>query len=99
MNKKIAAITQADNWFFCQESEDRRTPHRFTRLSVWVAYEDGTTTGLLSTHQGPDFSLATPPAGSDGFYIHWDELNPEQKNEALLQGKIPNTSHPGFQED
>jgi hypothetical protein len=98
MSKKIVSITHPDNWFFCQESKSRDTPHSYTRLSVWVAYEDGSATGLLSSHSGQSFELSHPPAQGDGFYIHWDELNPEQRNEALMQGKIPGSAHPGFQQ-
>lgn len=94
MTGKIIAMTQASDWFYYQHDADAREPWCFDRVVVWASYDTGETRGLLSRHAGAAGTLAPPPAGADGGYIHWSELNPAQQREAVLQGKLAGSSHP-----
>ena len=94
MPKKIVMTSPADGWFFFQKNESNSHPYRFFRLATWATFEDGETIGLLSIHKKGSFYLDGPPEGAEGGYIHWDELNPDQQKEAILQGKIVGTAHP-----
>ncbi|MEP4891517.1 MAG: hypothetical protein ABJV04_15945 [Aliiglaciecola sp.] len=94
MSKEITSTTSAEGWFFFQKNKSDREPYSFYRLAVWATYENGETIGLLSMHKKGTFFLDAPPSGVEGGYIHWNELNPEQQKEAILQGKIVGTSNP-----
>ena len=94
MSKKIIMTSPADGWFFFQKNKSDRDPYSFFRIAVWATLEDGETIGLLSINKKGTFYLDVPPSVADGGYIHWDELNPDQQKEAILQGKIVGTTHP-----
>ncbi|MBV7297089.1 hypothetical protein [Enterovibrio paralichthyis] len=89
--KKIVCTSPADNWFhFSKNNGGGSHKVNFMRVAVWATYDDGETVGLLGLEKPKSYLLSLPPDPKDvaGGYVHWDDLNEEEKREALEQCRI-----------
>ncbi len=77
----IISTTPATGWFFYFKSANKII---YYRLAVWATYDDGSVSGLLAVQKKDnEFNLVKPPSTEVGGYVHWDDLNQDQKEKAL----------------
>ncbi len=89
--RKIVSTAPADNWFhFSKNKGPGRHKVNFMRVAVWATYDDGETVGLLGLEKPNSYELSFPPdpSDSDGGYVHWDDLNEDERKEVSLQCRI-----------